>query len=283
MKDKKEGTRSTGERIRKFLEELGPTFVKMGQLASTRPDLIPTDIIHELTKLQDEVPPFTSEEVFDIIESELGSSMSELFKEFHSQPLGSASIGQVHEALLHTGERVAVKVQRPHINQLIHTDLEILHELVEIADHRLEWAAKYRLKEVVEEFSQALIAELDYRREGRNGERIARQFDDDDTVHIPCVYWDYTTKKVLTMEFVEGVKLNHLESLREHDYDTKLLAERVTRSILQQILLEGFFHGDPHPGNIYALHDEVVAFMDFGMVGRLTSEMKQHLATLIIA
>ncbi|MCK0472857.1 AarF/ABC1/UbiB kinase family protein [Halalkalibacter sp. APA_J-10(15)] len=283
MKDKKEGTHSTGERIRKFLEELGPTFVKMGQLASTRPDLIPTDIIRELTKLQDEVPPFSSEEVYEIIESELGSSMSELFREFHSEPLGSASIGQVHEALLHTGERVAVKVQRPHINQLVHTDLEILHELVEIADHRLGWAAKYRLKEVVEEFSQALIAELDYRREGRNGERIARQFEGDHTVHIPCVYWDYTTKKVLTMEFVEGVKLNHLEALREHGYDTKLLAERVTRSILQQILLEGFFHGDPHPGNIYALHDNVVAFMDFGMVGRLTSEMKQHFATLMIA
>ncbi|MED4173956.1 AarF/ABC1/UbiB kinase family protein [Halalkalibacterium halodurans] len=283
VKEQNVQTKTTGERLRLFLEELGPTFVKMGQMASTRPDLIPSELMEELEKLQDRVSPFSYEEVKAIVEHELGMAVDELFREFHETPLGAASIGQVHFAVLQSGEPVAVKVQRPNIEEIIKTDLEILQHLAEIAEHRLEWAANYQLVEIIEEFSKALLAELDYTVEGRNADRLAKLFEDDPTVQIPQVYWDYSTKKVLTMEYVEGTKLNEREELKQRGYDEKMLAQRITHAILKQILLEGFFHGDPHPGNISALPSEAIAFMDFGMVGRLSPQMKQHFASLVIA
>ncbi|WP_017727084.1 ABC1 kinase family protein [Halalkalibacterium ligniniphilum] len=276
-------TKTTGERVRLFLEELGPTFVKVGQIASTRPDLIPADIIEELVKLQDRVPPFSFQEVKTIIEQELGLKLDLVFSEFHETPLGAASIGQVHYAVLKSGEQVAVKIQRPNVEKVIKTDLEILQELAKLAEFRLEWAAKYRVKDIVEEFSKALLAELDYTVEGRNADKVAKQFKDDPNIRIPHVYWDYSTKKILTMEYIEGVKLNDLEKLHQKSYNTKVLAERVAHAIFHQILIEGFFHGDPHPGNVSALPEDVIVFMDFGMVGRLTPEMKTHFASLVIA
>lgn len=283
VKEQNVQTKTIGERLRLFLEELGPTFVKMGQMASTRPDLIPSELLEELEKLQDRVSPFSYEEVRAIVEHELGMAVDELFREFHEIPVGAASIGQVHFAVLQSGEPVAVKVQRPNIEEIIKTDLEILQHLAEIAEHRLEWAANYQLVEIIEEFSKALLAELDYTVEGRNADRLAKLFEDDPTVQIPRVYWDYSTKKVLTMEYVEGTKLNEREELKQRGYDEKMLAQRITHAILKQILLEGFFHGDPHPGNISALPSEAIAFMDFGMVGRLSPQMKQHFASLVIA
>lgn len=275
--------KTRGERIRYFLEELGPTFIKIGQIASTRPDLIPEDILQELEKLQDEVPPFPYSEVQAIIEQELGGRISDIFTEFRAVPFGAASIGQVHYGVLKTGEKVAVKIQRPNIEKGIKTDLEILLQLAQTAELRIDWAARYQISEIVKEFSKTLIAELDYTVEGQNADRIAAQFKDDPTIKIPDVYWDYTTKKVLTLEYVEGIKMNEIKKLQLRKYDTKVLAERVANAIFHQILIEGFFHGDPHPGNVIALPDEVVGFIDFGMVGRLTPEMKRDFASLVIA
>ncbi|MEN1968033.1 AarF/ABC1/UbiB kinase family protein [Lentibacillus sp. N15] len=276
-------SKTIGERIRSFLEELGPTFVKMGQFASTRPDLLPDDIIQELEKLQDEVSPYAYKEVQALIEQELGMPTKQIFRTFQKTPLGSASIGQVHYAILRSGEEVAVKVQRPHIEQTIKTDLEILRKLAVLAEFRLDWAARYQITEIVEEFANAIIAELDYQVEGRNAERIANQFVNDDHIRVPNVYRDYSSKKVLTMEYIEGTKLNKLENLTHQGYNKKMLAERVVKALFQQIFMEGFFHGDPHPGNVAALPGEVIVFMDFGMVGRLTSEMRANFASLVVA
>lgn len=276
-------SKTLGERIRLFLEELGPTFVKIGQIASTRPDLIPADIIHELEKLQDRVPPFSFQEVKTIIEQELGVAIDSVFEEFHESPLAAASIGQVHFAVLNSGERVAVKIQRPNIKKIIETDLEILQELALLAELRLKWAAQYQLRDMVEEFSMSLRAELNYTIEGRNAEKIDKQFENDPKIRIPKVYWNYSTPKVLTMEYIEGKKLNEIQKNEDEEYNHKILAERLVHAIFHQILIEGFFHGDPHPGNIIALPGEVIVFMDFGMVGRLTTELKSHFASLVIS
>jgi ubiquinone biosynthesis protein len=276
-------SRSTGERIRMFLEDLGPTFVKIGQIASTRPDVIPAEIIQELEKLQDRVPLFSFEEVKNIIEEEFAESMEHSFAEFSEVPLAAASIGQVHYAVLKSGERVAVKIQRPNIRKLIETDLEILQDLARLAESRLDWGERYHIRDVVEELARSLREELDYETEARNSEKIANQFKDDPKILIPKVYWEFTTPKVLTTEYFEGIKLNEIDKLTEQGYDSKIIAERVVNSIFQQILLAGFFHGDPHPGNILALPEETIVFMDFGMVGRLTPEMRNHIASFVIA
>ncbi|KYG26000.1 ABC1 kinase family protein [Alkalihalobacillus trypoxylicola] len=277
-------TKTTGERIRLFLEDLGPTFIKLGQISSTRPDLFSQEIISELEKLQDHVSPFSFSEVKEIIAKELGvHEISEIFDDFDEIPLGSASIGQVHRARLKTGERVAVKIQRPNIEQDMRTDLEILQELARLAEARLQWAATYHMSDVLDEFSKALLAELDYYKEGRNAERIAKQFKNDQTIQIPNVIWDYSTKKVLTMEYVDGIKMNEVKHLKQKGFDTEKLAERIIESMLHQMLVAGFFHGDPHPGNVAVTNDDKIVYMDFGMVGKLSSQMKSNFASLIIA
>ncbi|WML38835.1 AarF/ABC1/UbiB kinase family protein [Neobacillus sp. OS1-2] len=275
--------KTTGERIRLFLEELGPTFVKMGQIASTRPDMIPADMIQELVKLQDQVQLFPFKEVERIIEHEFAESMETLFAAFSEQPLAAASIGQVHYAELHTGERVAVKIQRPNIRKIIETDLEILQDLARLAEAKLNWAERYQIRDIVAELAQSIRLELDYEIEGRNAEKIARQFSTNPDVRIPKIYWENTTPKVLTMEYLEGVKLNEVEKLHKEGYESKILAERVVNAVFQQILIDGFFHGDPHPGNILALPGNAIAFMDFGIIGQLTPEMKQYVSSFVIA
>jgi ubiquinone biosynthesis protein len=276
-------SRTTGERIRMFLEELGPTFVKIGQIASTRPDIIPDDILQELVKLQDNVSLFSFDEVRRIVEEELADSLENSFAEFSETPLAAASIGQVHHAVLLTGEPVAVKIQRPNIMRVIDTDLEILQDLARLAESRIDWVERYQIRTIIEELSRSLREELDYENEGRNAEKIAKQFMNDSKVHIPKVYWEYSTKKILTMEFIDGIKLNEIEKLQQEGYDTKVLGEKIVNAIFHQILIDGFFHGDPHPGNIVALPGQVVAFMDFGMVGRITPEMRAHIASFVIA
>lgn len=280
---KEKEAKTTGERIRLVLQELGPTFVKLGQIASTRPDLLPEEIIRELEKLQDQVPPFSFEEVRNIVQQELGDDLNKIFRQFADVPLAAASIGQVHQAILHSGEKVAVKIQRPNIANMIETDLEILQDLAILAERRLEWAARYQIRDMVDEFSRSLRAELDYTIEARNAEKISNQFKNDPNIYIPKVFWEYSTKKVLTMEYVEGVKFNELERLKQNGYNLKKLAERLAKAIFQQIFIEGFFHGDPHPGNVLVLPREVIAFIDFGMVGRLNPEMKYHFSSLVIA
>lgn len=274
---------TTGERIRLMLEELGPTFIKLGQFASTRSDILPNDIIIELERLQDNVPPFPTKEARDIIEQELGSPIEELFAEFNETPLAQASIGQVYEASLRSGETVAIKVQRPHIKERVHTDLEILQDITELAEQRLQWASRYQVHGVIEEFSRALKAELNYMNEGLSAERIAKQFKDSPFIHVPEIYWDYSSKQVLTMEFVSGIKLNEEEKLQSAGVNQALLAERIVKSLFHQIFIEGFFHGDPHPGNIMVLPNEEVVYLDFGSVGRISSDMRKHLSSFVIA
>lgn len=284
LKGKKEiHTKTTGERIRLFLEELGPTFVKLGQIASTRNDLIPPKIIKELEKLQDQVGPIPYTEIKEIVERELGEPVEEVFKAFNQEPIAAASIGQVHHAVLHTGEEVAVKVQRPNIEKKIHTDLEILMNFASLAELRLEWAKQYKITEIIEEFKTSILAELDYTLEGRNAHKIAMNFKNKKGVKVPEVHWEYTTERVLTMEFVKGIKLDENNKLVEEGYEPKVIAEKLIHQLFEQILIDGFFHADPHPGNVMALPDHQLLFIDFGMVGRLTPMMKDHLTDMIIA
>lgn len=275
--------KSMGERIRLVMQELGPTFVKLGQIASTRADLVPEQILEELIKLQDQVAPFPFQEVKEIIETELGLRLEQVFASFGETPLAAASIGQVHEAVLRTGEHVAVKVQRPSIVRTVRTDLEILQGIAVLAESRFDWARRYQLRRMAQEFGKSLLNELDFSVEGKNTGIAARQFAGDRTIHIPRVYTELTTKKMLTLEFLEGIKLNDLERLEREGCDTSRLAERLMKAMLQQILVDGFFHADPHPGNLMVLPGEVLAFLDYGMVGRLTPEMKRHFANLVIA
>ena len=274
---------SLGERIRKVIEELGPTYIKIGQIASTRADIIPEDILRELENLQDNVPSFSFEEVALIIEQELGASIKDIFASFDEKAIAAASIGQVHHAQLRTGEWVAVKVQRPNIKALIETDLEILLDLATLAEHRMPRMERLQLRDVVEEFAKSLRNELDYTIEARNAERIAKQFKKDPMIHIPAIYWDYSTRTVLTMEFVEGLKLNQFDMLEKQGYDQKVISEQLVEAIFHQVLIEGFFHADPHPGNIFLLDNGVISLIDFGMVGRLTQDMKHNFASMVIA
>ncbi|MFA1818827.1 ABC1 kinase family protein [Virgibacillus oceani] len=275
--------KTTGERIRLFMEELGPTFVKLGQFASTRADVLPKDIIIELEKLQSNVAPFPSNEAKEILEEELEESVEYLFSEFHETPVAAASIGQVHYAVLKTGEPVAIKIQRPNIQDNVKTDLEILKDIAKIAEKRLEIAARYNIVEIIDEFSKSLKAELDYLNEGRNSEKIKEQFKGDSYIHIPEVFWDYTTNRILTTEFITGTKLENVQQLEMKGHDPSIIAEQVVEAMFHQIFIEGFFHGDPHPGNIMALPGGKTVFIDFGSVGRITSEMKDSLSMFVIA
>ncbi|SET81899.1 2-octaprenylphenol hydroxylase [Oceanobacillus limi] len=284
MKGQKESrVKTTGERLRLFMEELGPTFIKLGQFASTRSDVLSKDIIIELEKLQDHVPPFPSQEARDILQKELGHSIEEVFSDFHETPLAAASIGQVHYAVLKSGDPVAIKIQRPNIVAKIKTDLEILKDLALLAEKRLEWASRYQILDMIEEFSNSLVAELNYTIEGRSIERIDTKFNHDETIYIPKVYWEYSTQKVLTMEFINGTKLHDKEQLKHKGLNPTLLAKRVVNSMFQQIFIDGFFHGDPHPGNLLALPDERIVFIDFGLTGRVSSTMKNDLSLFVIA
>lgn len=276
-------TKTLGERIRHVLEDLGPTFVKLGQLASTRSDLLPPGIISELTKLQDQVPPFSPEIAKGMLEQELNAPLEEVFAEFDDTPLAAASIGQVHIGRLRSGEQVAVKIQRPGISPIIQRDLNILKDFVALAERRWEWVTRYQIQEMVKEFAASLLSELDYSNEGRNTEKIASQFTDRSDIQVPKIFWSYTRARVLTMEYLDGIMLNQREELISKGYDLKNIAERLVNSMLHQIFIEGFFHADPHPGNLMVMKNGALAFLDFGMVGRLNEEMKEQLSSLIIA
>ncbi|HGE72592.1 TPA: AarF/ABC1/UbiB kinase family protein [Candidatus Poribacteria bacterium] len=271
------------KRLRLAFEELGPTFIKMGQVLSTRMDLIPHDIFLELQKLQDQVPPVSPDKIRSEIESELKSPIDDIFSQFDDMPLASASIGQVHRATLKNNNKVAVKIQRPNIRQIIEDDLAILRSLAILAERHVPEFRIYNPVSFVDEFAKVLRNEMDYTLEARNMERFAHNFADDDTVYIPKVYWEYTTNRIITMEFIEGVKISNIAELKNRGYDIKSIARKGAEAYIKQIFVHRFFHGDPHPGNIYILPNEVIAFMDFGIVGRLTAGMAAKLNKLLIA
>ncbi|MCJ0930022.1 AarF/ABC1/UbiB kinase family protein [Virgibacillus halodenitrificans] len=271
-----------GRKLRNTLQELGPTFIKLGQIASSRHDALPEEIITELEKLQDHVQFFSFDKVQQIVEEELGDSINQLFQHVHEEPLATASIGQIHVGKLHNGEDVAIKVQRPDIEDRMETDLEIVQGLGRLLEERTSWARSYRILDIIEEFSDSLRNELSYIREGQNNERIAKQFTNNPTVYIPKIYWDLTSEKVLTMELIKGIKVTKCDELDMQGYDRKLIAKRLVDAMLQQIVDHGFFHGDPHAGNVYVLPGNTVAFLDFGMARRISEELNYHFASIII-
>ena len=271
------------ERIRLFIESMGTTFIKLGQIASTRGDLLPPELIKELEKLQSHVAPFPAEVARSTIEESLGASIDEIFMIFDDEPVGSASIGQVHRAILQSGEDVAVKVQRPNIEGTVRTDLEILRHLAKLLEANLEWAKNYQVTDMIDEFSFALLNELDYTIEARNVERIGKTHANDPNVKIPNIFWDYTTKNVMVMDFIKGIPVNHFDTLDELNIDRSKLAETLAKAIFKQIFEDGYFHGDPHPGNVSVLEDGTLVFLDFGMIGRLTSDLKTNFGSLLIS
>ncbi len=272
-----------GRRLREMLDELGPTFVKFGQLLSTRPDIVPPDIVVELQKLQDDVRPIPFADVRRVIEEELGLTIEQAFLEFDEQPTAAASIGQVHHALLPNGERIAVKVQRPNAPRQIESDIALLFQAARLAKERVRALDFIDAEQVVEEFARSIRSELDYRAEARNAEIFRRNFAGQPDVKIPRVYWTYTRRRVLVLELLEGVQLADLNVAALSQAERRDLAYRIAETWMTMIFRHGFFHGDPHPANIFVMEGgSAVGLVDFGQVGKLTDEDMSRLTGLFI-
>lgn len=271
------------ERFRRTLQELGPTFVKMGQILSTRPDLLPLPVVKELEKLQYDVAAFPFEDARQIIETELGRPLDQLFREFSNVPLAAASIGQVYKARLMTGEWAVVKVQRPGIKHTIDVDLEIMHHLAQLMERYLAGWDIHRPTLIVDELAHTFEQEIDYTVEAAHLERFAREFEGNPTIHVPKLHRSLSTKRVLTLEFVEGIRASAIDQLDREGYDRKEIARRGADLIMAQIFIHGFFHADPHPGNVFILPHNVICFIDFGMIGRMDRTTREQVADLVLA
>jgi predicted unusual protein kinase regulating ubiquinone biosynthesis (AarF/ABC1/UbiB family) len=267
----------------KTLVKLGPTFIKIGQALSTRPDLLPLEYVQELGQLQDRVPPFSSERAIAIVESEFGKSVYALYREFNSTPLASASLGQVHKAILHTGEEVVVKVQRPELERLFNLDFEVLHQLVRLAERFLPGTRKYKLETIYREFFQILYQEIDYIQEGKNADRFRENFQTYPRVSVPLVYWQYTTKKVLTMEYLPGIKIDDRQTLEARKINTDEVIKLGICCYLKQLLQDGFFQSDPHPGNMAVSDSGNIIFYDFGTMTEVKSIAKDQMMRTFFA
>jgi ubiquinone biosynthesis protein len=261
-----------GQHLRELLDELGPTFVKFGQLLSMRPDILPPDIITELRGLQDDVRPFAFAEVERTIRAELGLSIEQLYVEFEERPMAAASIGQVHRAVLPNGRRVAVKVQRPGAPAQIEADLALMYQAAKIAKERVRALDFIDARGLVDEFARSIRQELDYRLEARNAERFRHDFAGHPHVHVPRVYWSYTRARVLTLEFLDGTQLADVDRLGYGLDERRRLATVITETWMAMIFRNGFFHGDPHPANILVLSPDQIGLVDFGLTGKLTED-----------
>lgn len=270
------------ERARMALQELGPTFVKFGQIMSTRPDLLPDDVIAELEKLQDNMPPIPHEAVARIVRDELGAPVRRLFATFVERPLAAASIGQVHRATLEDGTEVVVKVRRPGIERQIRTDIEVLKDLAALAERKTDWASRYAVAELVDEFARTLEEQLDFTLEASYATRFRERLRDDD-IEIPRVFWELTSERVLTMSYVETIKASHVDELVAAGHDTTRIARLLLDHLLRDALLDGIFHGDLHPGNVGVAANGTLVFMDFGLVGFLDPELRRQIGDLIVA
>ena len=269
------------QRLRIAFEELGPTYIKLGQVLSTRPDLIPVEFIHELAKLQDKVPPVSFSQIRRVIETEFKAPPEEIFTHLEETPQASASIGQVHRAVLKDGEAVAVKIQRPRIRKIIEVDLEIMLHLATLAERHIEEFSLHRPVKIVEEFARTIEREMDYKIEATNMERIAVQSLDNPHVYIPKVFREATTARVLTTEFIDGIKISEVDRLEAAGLDPKRITTRGANLVLDQVFHHGFFHADPHPGNIFVLPDNVICLIDFGIVGTVDRRTREDFVELL--
>ncbi|MDQ4489202.1 AarF/ABC1/UbiB kinase family protein [Sinomonas sp. ASV486] len=269
--------------VRLALEELGPTFMKLGQILSTRPDLVPEAYQLELAKLQDAAPPVPAEAILGVVREELGEDALTAFTEFDDAPLASASIGQVHGARLADGTKVVVKVRKPGAVERIREDLEILRNVAATASRAWPVLEDYNVVGLVAEFSRTLTKELDYLEEGRNAERFAANFAGDTRYRFPRVFWHTTTSRVLTLEFMEGIKVNDVTALDAAGIDRRALADHAAGALAQMIFEDGFFHADPHPGNMFVEPDGRISIIDFGMVGEINDDLRGQLGHLLIA
>lgn len=270
-------------RFRKLLIRLGPTFVKFGQVMSLRPDILPPEICNELAKLTNQVPPVPFGEAKTIIEEELKQPLHELFKDFEKTPIAAASLAQVYKAKLKNGQTVAVKVQRPGIRKVIEKDIHILLYLGATAVEQIPELAVYRPIETVREFADTIMRELDFTVEAIHAKRFAAMFAEDPSVKVAQVFEDYSTSRVLTMEFIDGIPVTDTQKLKRANIDLILLAKNGVNALLKEVFIEGFFHADPHPGNYFALPGNVFAFIDYGMAGRLTRKDRLELASLFMS
>ncbi|HBQ85328.1 MAG TPA: ABC transporter [Syntrophomonas sp.] len=268
-------------RLRYAIQELGPTYIKLGQLISTRPDLVAPQYLKELEKLQNDVPPFSFQEVLLIFKSE-GIEPERDFAYISPEPIAAASIAQVHEAALKSGDKVVVKVQRPGIEKMVHTDLEILGELAKLIEKRTYWGRFYKVTEIVNELAEAIINELDFEKEARNADIFYKNYQGDKNVIIPRVYWNFTHKKVLTLEYVEGVKISDISGLKTADYNLQKICTNLVDALFKQIYEHGFFHADPHPGNLAIGPGEKIVFYDFGQIGVIDDFLKENCIELLL-
>ena len=271
------------EELADDLEKLGPTFVKLGQLLSTRADLLPPPYLQALSRLQDSVQSFPFTDVQAIIEGDLGVKLSKAFVSFDEEPEAAASLGQVHRATLRDGRVVAVKVQRPHILERVATDVKTLEEVAAFLDKHTDAAHRYNITGIVQEFKEALGIELDYRREAANLRLIGRNLSGFNEIFVPAPVDGYTTRRVLTMDYVRGIKVTKLSPVARIDVDTDHLARTLVRAYLKQIIIDGVFHADPHPGNVFLTDDKRVALIDLGMIGRISPTMQETLLKLLLA
>lgn len=270
------------ERVRMALEELGPAFVKFGQLLSTRVDIVPPPLLKELEKLQDAVPPFPTDQARAIVEAELGKPVNELFSRFEETPLASASIAQVHEAVTRSGARIVLKIRRPNIGTVVATDLEIMADLAELIEHLVPEAAVFEPVRLVREFSRNLRRELDLGNEAMYVERFSQNFRGDARIHVPAVHRGLSTAQVLALEFIDGIKISRLDELAAGGIDRNIMAVNGAQLMLEQVFIHGFFHGDPHPGNILVMRGNVLCYLDYGLMGMLTIRQRERLSDLII-
>ncbi len=279
----REETVSLPERLRIASEELGPTFIKFGQLLSTRPDIVPREYVKAFDALLDQVPPFPSQQARQIIEAELQAPLSELVAEFQDVPLAAASIAQVHRATLWSGEEVVFKVRRPGIQEIIRQDMDILRRLADLIERYVPDLAFLNATALVEEFEQAIQEEMDFLREAENASRFRANFEGSQELYIPKVFLPLTTEQVLVMEYLEGTRIDDLEKLRETGLDLDKIAQRGSGVLFKMILMDGFFHADPHPGNFLVLSNGQLGFVDFGVVGRIREDLLDAMGSTFIA
>jgi ubiquinone biosynthesis protein len=270
-------------RARMAMEELGPTFVKLGQVLATRPDIFPPSWIDEFAKLQDHVPPVAFAELLPGLEAALGKSPFEVFRDLQTEPVAAASIAQVHMAKLQDGTPVVLKIRRPNIEEKIEADLRLLSHLGRLVESEFPEAKRFQPGKIIAQFSKSLRRELDLAMEGRNTDRFARNFAEDDTVEFARIHWDHTSETLLVMDYIEGIPGNDLQQAREAGLDLQLMGARGANAVLKMVLIDGFFHADPHPGNVFYLPDNRLAIIDCGMVGRITLDRRDEIADLLAA